>query len=252
MIYEKITFNIFTNCTVNSPEIFPMNLLFETLIDVFNLEINRMKINIFIDPSPKSSKFKQFNSNIKDYFLNSFNIYKTNGLADGFAKALEVSTTPFIFNMEHDFLFYKKNIINSLEEIINTIEKCEEIVLIRFHHSNLKVDNYDKYLNEKIINGVKLYETPNVANYIQIINVNKYKEKYLPLIDKNAKKSYGIEANLTGQKGCYVYAGKNNLRNVQHINGRKKGGFDNNYGEICSSCGLSKADIFNCSKEGKH
>lgn len=252
-IYDKITFNIFTNCTVNSPDIFPMNLLFESFIETFDLEPSKMALNIYIDVHPYESRFEKFKSNIKKYFDTKKckpTIVQTKSLVDGFVKSLEADTE-FIMNMEHDFFFYKRNIEHTLDEILKGFNN-KDVNVIRFHHSSLKITKYDKYLNETKIGDLLLYETPETSNYMQIIKRKTYIEKYLKFLDQSAIKSYGIENNLRGQPGFYIYPGKNKLRNLQHINGRKMGGWANKLGEMCKTCGKSKADTFSCTGKERH
>ena len=119
-LYDRITFNIFTNCTINSPNIFPINLLLESLIDTFNLDPQEMKLNIFIDYHPYKKNYDKFLQNLKNYFLSKNTnptFYKTKSLVDGFSKTFDICNTPFLFNLEHDWIFYKRNITHSLNEI---------------------------------------------------------------------------------------------------------------------------------------
>ena len=257
-LYDRITFNLFTNCTINSPKIFPINILFKSLLDTFNLDPTKIKINIFIDNNPYKKNYDNFLKNLKKYFSSMKTnavFYKTKSLVDGFAKTFDICDTQFIFNLEHDWIFYKRNIMHTLDEILNSIQD-EEVSIVKLHSHSIREDTYSKKLNKTYFNNIKYYQCSSTSNYCQIINRERYKKKYLKLIDLNAIKSYGIESNLQNVSDNYIYASKNNLRAIQHINGRIKNGFENKYGEICQYCGLSKADVFECSikpiRKGKY
>ena len=258
-LYNLITFNVFCNCTVNSPSIFPLDIFFESFIDSFELSPELMKINVFIDSHPIEKNYEEYSKNIKQYLISKKanpKIHKTVSLVDGWNKSLQICETKFQFNLEHDFALYKRNITHNLIDILKAIEDDNDIVLCRFSHQNLRINKYEKYLDPIILNTIKFLKTPNVGNYAQIIKTNTYIDKFLPLLDLNAVKSYGIEAKLTGQNGCIVYPGKNNLRTWQHIHGRIKNGFEaiNNMfpGECCNKCNLSKADHYDCINGGTH
>ena len=72
--YDSFGMNIFTNCTVNAPSIYPMCETFESFVKTFDLDVSKLDLSVYIDPHPVTEQFDNFKKNLEQYFKTTHNI----------------------------------------------------------------------------------------------------------------------------------------------------------------------------------
>lgn len=224
---EKIlTFNIFTNCCILSPNTDIIQYLITSIENIFSISLKKFIINIFIDPNPHKDRYDSYLENIKKQFINyNINLYKTEGLSDSYKKSINICTTPLLFQLEHDWILLP-TIKHSLEKICNILLKNEDIHTIRFNkRDNIKC-GMDKYMIEYIFDDLPLCKTPSVSNNPHIAHLNRIKKRALYIRDD--KGSHGIEDELRRKKykqfhqNNFVYGVYNYPPTIKHTDGRGK------------------------------
>jgi hypothetical protein len=211
----KISLNIFTNSTLSAPKTDIIRRTYDSFCDTFGHEY---PVTVYCDPKPNFKMSKFYFEELQKYF--PF-VYKANSLSDGYIKAVNSPyNEDFMFMLEHDWQFNKQLIKHSLEDICQDM-KTAGIYHLRFNKRQNIVSGWDIGLKEISIHGFTCCETSCLSNNPHIIDVKKYREKCLPLLQIKPG-SKGIEENLThvGLTGA-IYGPKDYPATVHHIDGRR-------------------------------
>jgi pyruvyltransferase len=154
---------------------------------------------VYLDPRPREDLFDEYRKHLESEFGR---VVKTESLSDGYIKSIDEATTPYLFQLEHDWKF--QNITHTLDEIIDLMRK-DQIYHFRFskliNHHIRAFRKWQSYILEKG-DKIKYCETDNLSNNPHIIEVKKYRD--IRWMIKKEKGSMGIEQNLTrkGLVGC--------------------------------------------------
>ena len=196
-----ITIAFMTNYTLDIPNIEKQK---KTINSFYNkLKVNKkIKTFVFYDEKPLSqikNEIKLFNGNTYNdynipgnkYIENLKNIellkdamfIKTNGLCDGYKKAIELCNTPYLFFLEHDWIFLD-NIIHSLNDFIDVMENNKEINCILFNKINNYTQHYQKFYSSKNYK-IPLLLTNRQSNNPNILRIEHAKKIRYPLIKKS-------------------------------------------------------------------
>jgi hypothetical protein len=211
----KISVNIFTNSTLSAPRTDIIRRTYDSFCDTFGHEY---PVTVYCDPKPNFKMSKFYFEELQKYF--PF-VYKANSLSDGYIKAVNSPyNEDFMFMLEHDWQFNKQLIKHSLEDICQDM-KTAGIYHLRFNKRQNIVSGWDIGLKEISIYGLTCCKTSCLSNNPHIIDVKKYREKCLPLLQIKPG-SKGIEENLThvGLTGA-IYGPKDYPATVHHIDGRR-------------------------------
>jgi hypothetical protein len=216
----KISLNIFTNSTLSAPKTDIIRRTYDSFCDTFGHEY---PVTVYCDPKPNFKMSKFYFEELQKYF--PF-VYKANSLSDGYIKAVNSPyNEDFMFMLEHDWQFNNQLIKHSLEEIA-AVMSAHGLYHLRFNKRANVVSGWDIGLKEKkcfYSRELELTycETSVLSNNPHIIDVKKYREKCLPLLQIKPG-SKGIEENLThvGLTGC-IYGGRDYPATVKHIDGRR-------------------------------
>lgn len=210
----KLQVNIFTNSMLSAPHTDIIEKTYQSFIDTFGDKYN---FAVYCDSHPNFKMFKFYFEALQKIFPK---VYKTNSLSDGYIKSIENAESDYLFQLEGDWQFNKHLIKHSLEEI------CEEMSFRGLYHMRFNkraniVSGWDIGLKEFNGNDVVFCETSVLSNNPHIIDVKKYREKCLPLIEIKPG-SKGIEENLThvGLTGA-IYGHIGMERTIIHQDGRR-------------------------------
>lgn len=217
VLSRKVDLNIFSNCTkLNSSDDTVIKSMFKSWTSIFNISaINN--VNIFIDPQPNESMYGQYSRSVKEYFLKEdiqCTVHKTNGLADGYIKSVNICETDYIFQIEHDWIF-----LDTIKHTLSEILECmimENIEHLRFNKRK-NVNAVNERLCEVEINGIKLCRTTKRSNNPHVIDRGSYMNKWNDYIDlsNTPKRADGIENKLVGQTG-FIYGGILYPQQIKH------------------------------------
>lgn len=194
----SVTIAFMTNYTLNIPNI-------EKQIQTIESFYNKLKITeiletiVFCDEKPLSKiegNITLFNKEVYDdysipgnkYIENLKNInllkdakfIKTQGLCDGYKKAIELCKTPYLFFLEHDWVFLD-NITHSLQDFVNIMHENEEINCILFNKMNNLPKDYQKFYKSKQYD-IPLLLTNRQSNNPNILKIEHAKKIRYPLI----------------------------------------------------------------------
>lgn len=215
----KISLSLFTNSTLSAPRTDIIRRTYDSFCETFGREY---PVTVYCDSHPNFKMFKFYFEELQKYFPA---VYKTSSLSDGYVKSINNSDADFLFQLEGDWIFNKDKIRHSLEEI-TAVMSAHSIYHFRFNKRQNIISGWDIGLKEKKCFysrelEMSYCETSCLSNNPHIIDVKKYREKCLPLIEIKPG-SKGIEENLThvGLTGG-IYGGRDYPACVKHIDGRR-------------------------------
>jgi hypothetical protein len=212
-----IELHIFTNCTKSAPSTDIILKTYQSFCDTFF----KIEPTIWCDINPERKKITEYTTNLLKIFRQD-RINLTMSLSDGYIKAIENSKAEYLFMLEHDWIFNKKNIKHDLFEIIDNM-RHENIYHLRFNKRKNEKKLWDRWLEQFNRKNFFYCVTPAVSNNPHIIN----RKKYLQFVREGAilkmPGSKGIEDQITKKTnmlGC-IYGGKRHPACVTHLDGRK-------------------------------
>lgn len=211
----KLQVNIFTNSMLSAPHTDIIEKTYQSFIDTFGDKYN---FAVYCDSHPNYKMFKYYFEALEKIFPE---VHKTTSLSDGYVKSVNDADADYLFQLEGDWEFNKNLIKHSLEEICHVMEAFGAYHL-RFNKRANIISGWDIGLEECSFDNFKFCKTSCLSNNPHIIDVKKYREKCLPLVQVKPG-SKGIEENLThcGLTGA-IYGGLNYPATVKHQDGRRK------------------------------
>ena len=211
----KISLNLFTNSTLSAPRTDIIRRTYDSFCETFG---NEYPVTVWCDPHPNYKQGKYYIEDLKKIFPV---VNVTGSLSDGYKKSILNTDSEFLFQCEHDWSFNKSLIKHSLEEI-TAVMSAHGLYHLRFNKRQNIISGWDIELTEHNCDyGFDYCTTSCLSNNPHIIDVKKYREKCLPLIEVKPG-SKGIEENLThcGLTGA-IYGGLNYPACVKHQDGRR-------------------------------
>ena len=201
---------IFTNSTRNAPNLYPLSETVESFKNTFG----DATFIVYLDKNPCVDSYKDYKNNLKQKYV----VRDTEGLADGFIKAITENDDDYLFMLEHDWSF--QNINHSLDEILSLMKK-NNIYYFGFNKNYNKLGKgiVSSFMKERS-GTIKYVECDSLSNYPHIIDRKYYQDNIIQKI-KLKGGSYGVEANLSNAElvGCR-YGGLNYPPTLKHLNGK--------------------------------
>lgn len=212
MVEAQVELHLFTNCTANAPSTKLIETTYNSFCDTFNVKPNA---TVWIDRMPYKNVSDEYINNLKRLFPR---VIETNGLADGYTRAVRESTADYLFMLEHDWVFTKA-VTHSLAEIIDSMYR-NKLLHYRFNKRKNNVSNLDSYLIE-CQDMITYCLSPSLSNNPHIIDRNLYIEKALPHVAIKPG-SKGIEECLTYNTKLMgaIYGPIFHKAAVKHLDGR--------------------------------
>jgi hypothetical protein len=211
----NIELHIFTNCTQYAPNIDTIKTTYNSFCETFG----SMNATVWCDPKPNKSSSKIYEENLKSIFTK---VNTTTCFADGYIRAVNQSKSDFLFMLEHDWIFNKKHISHSLDNICK-IMNDNNLIHMRFNKRETLAIKWDKNL---IIKDDYCL-TDAVSNNPHLIHREKFIKQGLPHITVPPEgQRGGVEQNLTAVKNFKgsIYGTVNLPATVKHLDGSNRRG----------------------------
>lgn len=186
-----IELNIFTNCTASAPDTAIIKQTYESFVKTFNFN---GFINIWMDKNPYQEKANNYYKNLDAEFSGKKSMVRlSNSLSDGYIQSIKESTSDYLFQLEHDWIF-NNNITHNLEHITEFMSAigCYHF---RFNKRSNVIAGWDKRMDESEFMGIKYCSCNNMSNNPHILNRKKYLADFMNII-KVVPGSKGIEEEL--------------------------------------------------------
>jgi hypothetical protein len=193
----QIELHIFTN-PVEKPV---FNMTYQSFVHTFGY----LEPQVWCHSSPDD----KYVNNLAGFYVNF-----TQGLADGYIRAIQESKADYLFMLEHDWEFL--NIDHRLEDIIDMMGR-EGLHYLRFNKRDNTPAVWDKWL-EEIQGDIPYCKTPQLSNNPHIIDRKKYL-KYVKYIQRLGG-SKGVEECISKHLDGYIYGGLDHPATIRHLNGR--------------------------------
>jgi hypothetical protein len=259
-----ITIAFMTNFTLDIPDIRKQQNTLESFYKIF--KINKLiKTYVFYDIKPLyeiKSEIKLYNSEIHNdykipgnkYLENLKNIkhlkdaefINTKSLCDGYIQAINMCQTPYLFFLEHDWIF-NENINHTLDELIKLMNENNQINCILFNKLKNKVTPFQQFYKSMKFE-IPLLLTNRQSNNPNLIRVSHAKNIRIKLLNNNGCSCHpgiefyyninnmkipnycgGIECelcnyckqdeNIVNELGTYIYGPLNYNETIYHSDG---------------------------------
>lgn len=209
---RTVELHIFTNATVTAPSTDLIRKTYESFVSTFG---NKLDTTVWCDPNPNVEWSREYVDNLSQMFPK---VNLTRSLSDGYVRAVQSSTKPYLFMLEHDWVFLP-TIVHDLQDIIDVMQS-DGIMHLRFNKRMNRVWKSDKSLQEVSNPKMHYCVTNFVSNNPHLINRKIYINRALPLI-KFREKSFGIEKELSSSDltGC-IYGPLEYLATIEHLDGK--------------------------------
>ena len=207
-----IELNIFTNCTASAPD---TAIIFQTINSFFNT-FRKMPFTIYMDVNPNSHRANEYFNRLQT--IPNATIIKTNSLSDGYIKSIKESTSDYLFQLEHDWIF-SNNITHSRKQMTEfmSVTGCYHF---RFNKRSNIIAGWDRRMDESEFMGLKYCSCNNMSNNPHIIDRRYYEKNMLNKIKlKSGSKGIEEELNKHNLTTC-IYGGAGYENTITHLDGK--------------------------------
>ncbi len=161
-----------------------------SLIDVFGTDIMTCPKVICYD-GKKTESYQRPDSYLTalERFCQKFNFtllrFHQAGLLAILNFVVPTITTPYIFVLEHDWLFEPQAV--QLPDVIAAMDRHEDIHLIRFNKRRNKIAHFDFIMEEeKDVIEIPLLRTPAYSNNPSLVRTKALRDYWLPICSQDA------------------------------------------------------------------
>lgn len=220
---EVFNLNVFTNVASRDPSHCLAQHAVRSFFDTFGWESrHRIVTRIFIDPNPNPDRFEPWVATIREALPDiPFELVRTNGMLDGFARSLEVGEGAYAMQLEHDFVFVKSRIPHSLDRMLEEM-RARGIDYLRFNKRRNRPAAYDLGVEPAGDADFPICRISGRSNNPHILDAARYREVVLPLLKRPDGSSVGLEGGICRYVGGgYLYGAYGHPRTVGHLDGRR-------------------------------
>ncbi len=217
----RLSLNIFANVCEVDPgyyTLFPAMESFEQTFGRFH-----GGVTVFVHPEPLTRHYPQYERDIAAYYADrsDVRVVKTKGLADGYKRSIVEASTPYLFQLEHDWIFETALIKHSLTQILDAMFDARADYF-RFGKEPNSRNKYGHKFVDAPLDDIPACAVTWRSNNPHIIDAAAYREKYLQFIDLSIGGSSGVEECLPSASGAYVYGPPDYPPTLGHTNGRTR------------------------------
>lgn len=220
---EVFNLNVFTNVASRDPSHCLAQHAVRSFFDTFGWESrHRIVTRIFIDPNPNPDRFEPWVATIREALPDiPFELVRTNGMLDGFARSLQVGEGAYAMQLEHDFVFVKSRIHHSLDRMLEEM-RARGIDYLRFNKRRNRPAAYDLGVEPAGDADFPICRISGRSNNPHILDTARYREVVLPLLKRPDGSSVGLEGGICRYVGGgYLYGAYGHPRTVGHLDGRR-------------------------------
>src|SRR5258706_738615 len=219
---NKITLNIFSNCSEVDVLKIPVRETVESFYDCFGRDIVA-KTNFFVHDFPFKRSNNKLCSLIGEFHkpYGNYEIHFVYGLAFAYKKSIVISNTEYAFQLEHDWNFSKELIKHQIPELTAAM-KTGTMEHLRFNKVKNAAGPCDLELEEVEVDRMRFCLTPMRSNNPHLIHIPTYMQKYIHLIDPSPEGSRSVEENLWLAPNSYIYGPLNYPPTIEHNDGRMR------------------------------
>ncbi|SET65575.1 hypothetical protein [Oceanicella actignis] len=220
---QLIDLNVFSNVASPDPA---HNLAHHAIRSAFETFGPHLRPRLFVDPNPNPEGFDAWIARTREALsrlgLPAPEVARTCGLSDGFRQAIESARSSHAIMLEHDFVFIRRRIRHGLPELTAGMEAAR-ITHLRFNKRWNRPVGYDYFMRELTDAPFPCCRVSGRSNNPQIIEIDFYRRRVLPVLDPAARKAAGLEGNICDfVGGGHVYGPLGHLATVAHLDGRRR------------------------------
>jgi hypothetical protein len=201
----------------NATDLAPSTLMVEVCYESFTRLLGRLHPTVWLDPHPCRDRAEEYAGRLRSL---GWAVFMTGSLHQSQRSAIEHATAPFLFFLEHDWLFVG-NIAHTIDQILQAMDAAK-LNYLRLNQRANRVKATDRWLKPREALGVPYLLTPSLSNNPHILRVETYR-RYLAAGWLDRKFRGGFEQALPGHRGIVgaIYGAIGDPPAVWHINGRR-------------------------------
>lgn len=175
---------------------------------------------LFVDPNPNPAALDAWVHAATAASPLPLDVHTTTGLANGYARSLDLCETSHALQLEHDFVLLPQAIPHPLAEILPAMAAAR-IVHLRFNKRWNRAIGYDAFMTPQEVPGLPCCRVSGWSNNPHIVDVGQARRAVLPLIDRSAPGPHGLEGVIDDYVGGgHVYGPLGHPRTCGHLDGR--------------------------------
>lgn len=209
---NDIQLHLFTNATASAPDTRLIQRTYGSFCETFGKDV---AVTVWCDSHPCLDQAPAYLENLRNLFDQ---VNETQSLSDGFVRAVNSSSAPYLFMLEHDWQFLP-TIQHGLTEIIAAME-AQDLLHLRFNKRANVAKKSDRALQSVDYPAMPYCTTGFLSNNPHIIHRERYTQRALPWITVR-EKTYGIEKDLSqGRLQGAIYGPAGHPATVEHLDGK--------------------------------
>ena len=207
-----IQLHMFTNATASAPGTALIQTTYQSFTNTFG---HNIAVTVWCDPNPNTDQAPSYMANLRELFPL---VHETRSLSDGFVRAIESSTAPYLFMLEHDWRFLP-TIQHGLTDIMAAME-AQDLLHLRFNKRANIAKKSDRALQAVDYPRMPYCTTGFLSNNPHIIHRERYIKRALQWITVR-EKTFGIEKDLSqGHLTGAIYGSAGHPATIEHLDGK--------------------------------
>lgn len=213
--------NVFSNVSASDPSLCLAGHAARSFVDGLAMANGHdIRLRLFCDPNPWPEVFKAWTDAAAAAAPGPLEIHRTRGLADGYARSLDLCEGAFALQLEHDWTLHAPRVAHSLDELLSGMARAN-LRCLRFNKRWNRAVGYDHFMSPRNDAGFPCCRVSGRSNNPHILDVAHARARVLPFIDRGARKAEGLEGRVElFAGGGHVYGGLGHPATAGHLDGR--------------------------------
>jgi len=214
--------NIFSNVASTDPSRCLAGFSARAFLDALRIEESHApRLRLFCDPNPNPGAFDAWAEAARAALGGlPLEVHRSRGLADGYARSLEMAEAPFALQLEHDWTLHAAHVAHPLDRLLDGMTHAR-LRHLRFNKRWNRPVGYDHFMEPRGDAGFPCCRVSGRSNNPHIIDVAHARRRVLPFIDPSARRAEGLEGRAElFAGGGHVYGGLGHPATAGHLDGR--------------------------------
>lgn len=214
--------NLFSNVASSDPSRCLAGHAARAFLDGLRVEDSHApRIRLFCDPNPHPAAFDAWVEAARAPLAPlTVEAHRTAGLADGYARSLELCEGRFALQLEHDWTLRARHVPDPLARLLDGMARAN-LRHLRFNKRWNRPVGYDHFMTPRDDAGFPCCRVSGRSNNPHIIDVAHARRRVLPFVDRAARRAEGLEGRVElFAGGGHVYGALGHPATAGHLDGR--------------------------------
>lgn len=220
----RFNLNLFSNVAAADPSRALAGHAARAVLTALSAEASHdVVLRLFCDPAPNPEAFDAWTeAAIAPLAPREVEVHRTQGLADGYARAIELSESPYALMLEHDWMLRPRHLRHALADLLAGMAQAK-IRHLRFNKRWNRAVGYDHFMEPDPRCPFPACQVSGRSNNPHILDIVHARARVLPFIDRALRKAEGLEGRLElFAGGGHVYGALGHPATASHLDGRDR------------------------------